>query len=242
MIPAMVKEISPRMRKAMKPLLIVPVLLVVLYAVRGPVGRSMLLAYLAHHTGLVVQSGDVDVGRGISVLRLEDVVFRKQDSLEPVLRLSEVEAEVGFLGLARRPVRLNSLHVVVDYLNLERDRRGRTQLASAGKTKPSPRSENVAAAAVPSKDGGDKDAPEVQFYLKALHIEVHEVKYRDFSMGGDTPMEMALSLNIQRDYNDVTSTDDLAKRIEAEINSARAFAEHAYFGKETTEESNKEEP
>ncbi len=39
----------------------------------------------------------------------------------------------------------------------------------------------------------------------------------------------------------VDDDDDLAKRIEAEINSARAFAEHAYFGKETTEESNKEE-
>eukprot|EP00985_Skeletonema_marinoi_P031004 scaffold35419_cov58-Skeletonema_marinoi.AAC.1 len=37
----------------------------------------------------------------------------------------------------------------------------------------------------------------------------------------------------------VDDDDELAKRIEAEINSARAFAEHAYYGKaeiETNEE------
>lgn len=40
----------------------------------------------------------------------------------------------------------------------------------------------------------------------------------------------------------IDEDDDLAKRIEAEINSARAFAEHAYFGKEATEKSKEEQP
>ena len=39
----------------------------------------------------------------------------------------------------------------------------------------------------------------------------------------------------------IDEDDDLAKRIEAEINSARAFAEHAYFGKAAIESSKSKE-
>ena len=53
-----------RWSKAMvKPLVLGVVALLVLYAVRGTVGRSILLTYLEKQTDLVVQAGDVEVAR-----------------------------------------------------------------------------------------------------------------------------------------------------------------------------------
>ena len=216
MISPMVKSEKSKVSKKVKGLVVFLLLAIGLYFARGLIGRTLLVAYLEYHTGFRIQAGDVRVANGIRYLELEDVVFRKKESLEPVLRISHIAADVGFMGLARRPLRLNSLEVVVDYLNLERDKKGHTRLAST-KTAPAVQSATSPSSTTPRpKSAEGEEAEEIQFHLDKIKIEVHQVVYTDYSMGS-TPMEMKLDLNLQREYSDVTSADDLAKRMSEDL-------------------------
>jgi len=198
-------------------LLVFGLAIFLLYCQRGPVGRTLLTSYMKHQTGLVVQAGEVSVGQGIRMIRLEDVTFREPDTLAPMLRLSHVEAEMGFLALIRRPMKLQRLALGIEYLKLERSPRGRVQIAAPASTQAAIASKARAASPKePVKVEKEAEESPREIFVETLLIEVRDIEYIDRSRG-QTPLEMSLSMNIKREYRDITSLEDLADRMSEDL-------------------------